>query len=255
MASILDRFSSHGKSLFLVYDDGFEQGPMDFNEDSVNPLFVLNVASQGGAHGIVLQKGFAERYYQHLTEGIRPPLIVRLNGRTNLRKHYDVYAAALTTVEEAVHLGAEAVAYSLYLGSRYEPLMLRDLGGVIRDARRFDVPVMVWSYTRGRDVVNEYSPEMVSYAARAAAELGANYVFVQWPGSAKALQVVVKAAAGVPVILAGTERVHENHLFKLVKDSLAAGISGITIGRNCTHSINPVRFINDLLKIICRPES
>lgn len=253
--SIIDRLSSHGKSIFLVYDDGFEFGPMDFNEDSVNPEFVLSIAAQGGVHGVVLQRGLAERFYQNLTHGLQAPLIVRLNGRTSLYKGHDVYAAQLTTVEEAVHLGAEAVAYSLYLGSKYEPLMLKDFGKTMRDARRLDIPVIAWVYTRGRDITNEFSPEMVSYAARAAAELGADMVCVQWPGSAKALQVVVKAAIGVPVILAGTERVHEKHLFKLTKEALAAGVSGITIGRNCTHSINPVRFIVDLNKLVCRPEA
>lgn len=253
--AILDRLSLHGQSVFLVYDDGFEHGPMDFNEDSVSPLFALNVAAEGGCHGVVLQKGLAERYYQNLVEGLRPPLIVRLNGKTSLRKDHDVYAAQITSVEEAVHLGAEAVAYSLYLGSKYEPLMLRDLGRIIRQAKHLDVPVIVWSYSRGRDVQNEYSPEAVSYAARAATELGADMVAVQWPGSAKALQVVVTAAAGTPMILAGTERVHERHLFKLAKDALHAGVSGLTVGRNCLHSQNPARFLNDLIKIMCRPET
>ncbi len=253
--AILERLSTYGKSIFLVYDDGFEHGPMDFNEDSVNPQFVLNVAAQGGCHGVVLQRGFADRYYENLTQGLQPPLILRLNGRTNLRKDNEIYAPLISTVEEAVHIGAEAVAYNLYFGSKFEPLMLKDFGQVARDARHFDIPVIVWAYTKGRDVASEFSPEAASYAARAAAELGANMICAQWPGSSKALQVVVKAAADVPVILAGTERVHERHLFKLVKDSLAAGISGVTIGRNCTHSTNPIRFLSDLKKIVCRPES
>lgn len=255
MSSLLDRLMVHGKSVFLVYDEGLEGGPMGFNEDSVNPGFALKVAAEGGCQGVVLHKGFAERYYGNLSEGLQAPLIMKLNGRTSLRKDHDVYAPQVTTVEEAVHLGAEAVAYSLYFGSKYEPLMFKEFGKIVREARRFDVPIMVFAYAKGRDVVSEFSPEAVSYATRAAVELGADMVLAQWPGSAKALQVVVQAAAGVPVILAGAEKVHERHLFKLVKDALHAGAAGVTVGRNCTHSTNPTRFLNDLIKIVCRAES
>ena len=255
MSTLLDRLTVHGKCVLMNYDDGLAEGPMGFNEESVHPSFALKVAAEGGCQGIVLHKGFAERFYHNLAEGLQAPLIVRLNGRTVLRKDHDLHVTQIASVEEAVHLGAEAVATSIYFGSKYEPLMIKDFGAAIREARRFDVPVFAWVYAKGRDVPNEFSPEAVSYAARAAAEMGADVVFAQWPGSAKALQIVVHAAAGVPVALAGTEKVHERHLFKLAKDALNAGAIGLTVGKNCLHSQNPVRFLHDLIKIVCRPES
>ena len=69
-----------------------------------------------------------------ILEGLQAPLIVRLNGRTVLRKDHDLHVTQIASVEEAVHLGAEAVATSIYFGSKYEPLMIKGAVDVAEDS-------------------------------------------------------------------------------------------------------------------------
>ncbi len=35
-----------GKCLLLAYDQGFEHGPTDFNDENVDPNFILDIAAR-----------------------------------------------------------------------------------------------------------------------------------------------------------------------------------------------------------------
>lgn len=52
--------------------------------------------------------------------------------------------------------------------------MFEELAKIKREAIKFDIPLIVWSYPRGGKVTNETAPEIVAYAARVALELGAD---------------------------------------------------------------------------------
>jgi len=58
-----EKFLENGRSIILAYDHGVEHGPTDFNEKSVDPAFVMEVAEKGKFNGIALEKGLAEKYY------------------------------------------------------------------------------------------------------------------------------------------------------------------------------------------------
>ena len=44
---ILDQILKNGKGLLLAYDHGFEHGPTDFDERSVDPAWVMEIANSG----------------------------------------------------------------------------------------------------------------------------------------------------------------------------------------------------------------
>ena len=75
--------SRDGKIMLLAYDQGFEHGPTDFNEENVDPNYIIDIAKKTGVYtGIVFQEGLAEKYY---TKDL-PPLVVKLNGKTSFHK-------------------------------------------------------------------------------------------------------------------------------------------------------------------------
>ncbi|MGB9637396.1 MAG: hypothetical protein ACPLY7_01210, partial [Microgenomates group bacterium] len=87
----LSKITKQGRALFLAYDQGLEHGPTDFNEENVDPAVVLKIADSGYFTGVILQKGVAEKYYASPPAGgsaqaYKVPLIVKLNGKTNLVK-------------------------------------------------------------------------------------------------------------------------------------------------------------------------
>ena len=149
-----------GKGLFLAYDHGIEHGPTDFNEVSVDPAFVMEVAEKGQFEAVVFHKGVAEKYYNG-----RVPLILKLNGKTKLREG-DPVSRAVCTVEEALSLGAAAVGYTVYAGSEYEREMFTEFGEIVREAHKLDVPVVLWSYPRGHSIKDQFALDVVAYAAR-----------------------------------------------------------------------------------------
>ena len=68
----------NGKSLILAYDQGLEHGPTDFDDNNVDPEYVINIARKGGYDAFACQKGIAESYYGNE----KVPLLLKLNGKT-----------------------------------------------------------------------------------------------------------------------------------------------------------------------------
>lgn len=250
MSDKLSSITRDGKALFLAYDHGFEHGPGDFNEASVNPQYILNLAVKGGFTGVILQPGVAKRYYPAFLE--RVPLVLKLNGKTNLRKDPDEsYGPLVCSVAEAVDIfGAKAVGYTFYPGSKYEPLMLKELSQVVREARTWGVPVVSWIYPRGKDIADEQAPEIVAYAARLALELGVDLAKVKWPGSQIAFEIAVKSAAPVGLVLAGGERRSPSRFLRMVKAVMAAGGVGVAVGRNVWQAEEPLEITKKIKEII-----
>jgi class I fructose-bisphosphate aldolase len=90
------------KVMLLAYDQGFEHGPVDFNEKSVDPNYIIKIAQNGNFTGIVLHEGLAARYY---TKECNVPLIVKLNGKTSFQGE-DPLSLQLCTVKKAAEMGA-----------------------------------------------------------------------------------------------------------------------------------------------------
>ncbi|MBI2622218.1 fructose-bisphosphate aldolase, partial [Candidatus Microgenomates bacterium] len=83
----LSKITTNGRALFLAYDQGMEHGPTDFDDKSVDPQNILQIAVNGGFNAIIFQKGVAEKYYMGTPFAQKIPLILKLNGKTNLIKN------------------------------------------------------------------------------------------------------------------------------------------------------------------------
>jgi len=238
--SLVDKFRRifmrRGRAIILAYDHGIEHGPTDFmdNEKSADPAYIIDIAVKLGFDGLVLQRGLAEKYY-----GGQIPLILKLNGKTSLYPGEPI-SVANCTVEEAISLGASAVGYTIYAGSGLEYKMFEELSRIKKDAVKFDVPLVVWSYPRGSKVKDEQSPEVVAYAARIALELGADAMKIKYTGDPKTFSWAVKVAGKVPVLMSGGPKTKTDEEFlKQVEGVIMAGGSGIAVGRNVWQRTDP----------------
>ncbi len=197
----LNSITREGKALFLAYDQGMEHGPTDFDDESVDPRRILEIAESGFYTGVILQKGIAEKYY--FGRGYRVPLILKLNGKTNLVKDKDPYSPLVCSVKEAKEYGAVAVGYTIYIGSEFEAKMLKEFGEIEQEAEELGLPVIAWMYPRGRNVADESDPKIVAYAARVGLELGADIVKVRFTGDEESFRWVVKSAGETKVVVMG----------------------------------------------------
>ena len=243
-----------GLGMFLPVDQGLEHGPRDFfdNPDSADPEFELRLAEEGNFSAIVLQIGPAEKHMGRYAG--RVPLVLKLNGKTEIPSDDEALSPLNASVEDAVRLGADAVGYTLYVGSPAQDRDFQQLSHVRQEANRLGMPLIVWSYPRGK-FINAKGGQLTSwaieYAARVAMELGADVVKVNLPeldlekaqqtprpyntaifDEEEAVRRVVRAAGRTPVLVSGGSRIDEEDVLAKARLSVRAGATGIIFGRN-----------------------
>ena len=245
----LNKITTKGKALYLAYDQGLEHGPeMEFNDFNVDPLYVIDIAKKGKYNGIVFQKGIAEKYNKEIKKS-KVPLILKLNGRTKLVKG-EPLSAQLATVKEAVSLGAKAVGFTIYLGSKYEEQMFEEFANIQREAHEKKLPVIAWIYPRGKAIKNDISRENLAYSARTALEIGADMAKIKYGGKKDDLKWAVKSGGRCKIVIAGGIKKSEKDFLNDVKDIMDSGVIGLAIGRNVWKSKDPLGITKKVKKII-----
>ncbi len=246
--ALLDKITRQGRALFLAYDQGLEHGPTDFDEESVNPLQVLEIADSGFFTGVILQKGIAEKYF--FNKNYHVPLIVKLNGKTSLVKDEDPYSPQVCSVAEALSYGAAAVGYTIYIGSEHEPKMTAEFGKIEQEAEEAGIPVIAWMYPRGRNIPDEKDPKIIAYAARVGLELGADIVKIRYTGDPVSFNWVIRNAGEAKVVVMGGSKEDENTFLEKTKIIMDQGAIGLAVGRNIWQSDKPLEIAEKIAKII-----
>lgn len=245
----LSKITTNGKALFLAYDQGMEHGPSDFDEENVDPNYILEIGVKGGFNAVIFQKGIAEKYYsKELKEKL--PLIVKLNGKTNLVQSQEPYSPLLCTVDEALSLGAVAVGYTIYIGSEFENKMIEEFAKIVREAHEKEIPVMAWMYPRGKNLENRDKKEISAYGARLGLELGADIIKTKYPGSLDALKWAVESAGKTKVVVSGGEKEEESEFLEMAKTIVQSEAIGMAVGRNIWQNKNPLGITKNLKNIL-----
>ena len=253
----------NGTLLFLPIDQGLEHGPIDFfpNPPSADPDYQCRLAKEGGYSGIVFHVGLASKYMKEYAGAV--PLVLKLNGKTNIPSDADAFSPVESTVEDAVRLGADAVGYTLYVGSPSQDRDFIQLGKVRAECDRYGMPLIVWSYPRGSAIEAKGGRDSiyaVDYAARLADELGADIVKLNVPKFSHAgnedsptayqklyeewkeldekeayrlaVEKVVGSAGKTMVLFSGGSKTSDEDLLLKARICMEAGATGLIFGRN-----------------------
>ena len=247
----LSKILKRGKAMILSYDQGLEHGPeSDFNDKNVDPLYIIDIAKKGKFTALVFHKGLAEAYKKEI-KASKVPLVVKLNGKTNLKKG-NYISKPTCTVKEAMKLGADAIGYTIYIGSIHEGEMFEDFDKIQKEAHKNNLPVITWIYPRGKDIKNDVSRKNMAYAARTALELGADIAKIKYGGKPDDLKWAVKSAARTKVVIAGGTKKNPKKFLEDVKNIMNSGAIGIAVGRNVWQSKDPINVANNIRKIILK---
>lgn len=244
----MDKILTKGKAMYLAYDQGMEHGPVEFNDENVDPLFIIDIAKKGDYNAVIFGKGIAEKYTKEIKKS-KIPLILKLNGKTNLFEG-EPMSEQLCTVKEAVELGAAAVGYTIYIGSEFESKMLKEFEVIEREAHSLGIPVIAWIYPRGKSIEGKSEGELMAYSARVALEIGADIVKLKWNENPKDLEWAVKAAGKCKLMVAGGVKTIEDDFLEQVRQIMASGASGIAVGRNVWQSKDPIGLSKKIRKIV-----
>lgn len=263
----------NGTALFLPYDQGLEHGPRDFfaNPEASDPRYIVRLAVEGGFNGIAIQVGLAEKFYWDYAGEV--PLVLKLNGKTDIPPDAEALSPLNATVDDAVRLGADAVGYTLYVGTPAQETDFRQYRQVRADARRLGMPLIVWAYPRGSAIDAKGGKDSfyaVDYAARTASELGADVVKVNFPHPEKrtavkggydaefspqqAVEAVVRSANRTLLLVSGGERAGDDAMLEKARLSMEAGATGLIFGRNVWQREHDesLRFASQLREILAK---
>lgn len=250
---LFGRGLQNGTLLVLPIDQGLEHGPIDFfpNPPSADPDFQWRLAVEGNYNAIACHYGLASKYMGEYAGKV--PLILKLNGKTNVPSDADAFSTLTSSVLDAVRLGADAVGYTLYLGSPSQDVDIAQFQSVREDCDRYGMPMVVWSYPRGAAIEEKGGRDSlyaVDYAARVALELGADVVKLNIPkhsdkddeqpgeyakmdftygeGAAR----VVESAGRAMVLFSGGSKLGDDDLMVKARTAMDAGATGLIFGRN-----------------------
>ena len=104
----------NGTLMLLPIDQGIEHGPRDFfpNPASKDPDYQFRLAAEAGYSALACQIGMATKYFPDYAGAV--PLILKVNGKTDIPPSNRALSTLNASVEDAVRLGADAVGYTLY---------------------------------------------------------------------------------------------------------------------------------------------
>lgn len=266
--------------MLLPIDQGLEHGPRDFyvNPPSIDPSYQIKLALAGGFSGIVLHYGLAHKYMREAAGKL--PLILKLNGKTEIPPDREAFSPLTGSVSDAVHLGADAIGYTLYVGSPAQDRDFEQFRQVREEAEFYGMPVIVWAYPRGWAIEERGGRDSVyaiEYAARVATELGADVIKLNFPKTSgieqsklpspynemaftpeDAIRQVVRAAGRSLLILSGGSRVNDEDVLEKVRLAMDAGARGMIFGRNMwqrtwDNSLSLAAQLHELLGRYSRP--
>ncbi len=241
---------SDGRAVVFAFDHGVEHGPSDFPPEHIDPRVIIGKVVEAGVDAIMMLPGIARITWD--LWGNKTALIVKVTSKTNLRPRDErLLQSVFGYVEEAVALGADAVAATVYWGSQYEDRMLQQWFAVRNEAESYGLPCLQLAYPRGPAIPNRYDVEIVRYGARAAAESGADLIKTYYTGSLETFKQVVEAASGVPVLMSGgPRREKEVDFLRDVKNVLEAGGRGVVVGRNVFQHKNPTGMMKAVIGVV-----
>lgn len=206
---------------FIGYDGGLPSGLRH-----IIPTLAAIVAGKPDA--VTMHKGIAASAWQ--PHAGKMPLILQ----SSTIRIDDSAIAQIATVEEAIRLGADAIAVAAFVRGPTEAAYLRTVADYVRDAARFELPVICHIYPRDISGVwkNSYAPEDIAWAVRCAVETGVDVVKTPYCGDVSSYAQIV-ADCPMPLVAAGGPKADSlEAALAMVGDVVKSGARGATIGRN-----------------------
>lgn len=233
-----------GKILVIALDHAIGWGVVP-GIDDIAAVMEKIVAAQPDA--ITMLKGTAEKVFRPYAGEI--PFILKA---TTFSPYQPAYDTAVATVDEAVRMGADAVAIGCTVCSDRQQELLSQLGEFVRQAALAGYPTITHIYPKGNLIGKEdwYKEEYVKYAARAGAELGVDIIKTFYTGDPASYARVVRATPANIVVSGGPKLPSLRDVMQMTYDAMHAGASGVTYGRNVWQADDPIAVVQALKHII-----
>jgi len=208
-------------------------------------------AQRGGSNVFMLSKGFARIVVPEFGRDTSFAMLLSASAAGSARRGIIVQ---IGEVEEALRLGADAAVLYVALSEENEPDMIRTLAGVGRECERLGMPLIAEAefpsaYATLESSQHEYGFDYLIRNCRLCAELGADIVKTNWPGSEELFARIVEATQ-LPMVVAGGTLITDEELLLRVEQAMRAGAVGCSVGRNIFQHENPFAITRGLGRVI-----
>ena len=212
-----------GKYLFLAFDHCIEHGAQKYEVD-LNPKRIAKIAEKGKVDALIIPLGS----YNFAKPKVN--VLIKVTGKTELVEEENQIQARIAFLEELKGKNIVGIAATVYVGSKYEHLMLENFARLRVEARKRKKLITGFFYPRTKKY-DRYSYEAVAYSARLGCEMDADIIKTYYTGSKETFKKVVEKCFK-PIVIAGGQKIDEKDFIKNVRDAIEAGASGIAVGRN-----------------------
>jgi class I fructose-bisphosphate aldolase len=188
----------------------------------------LHAIVEARPDAVTMHKGIATACWPAYAGRI--PLILQ----TSLIRPDDSIFEHVATPEDAVRLGADALAVAGFVRGSSEARHLRVIADFVRQAAAFELPIICHIYPRNLAGVPKisYVPEDIAWAVRCVVEMGVDVVKTPYCGDLAAWRDIV-ADCPTPLVAAGGPRADTlEAALAMMADVVRGGARGATIGRN-----------------------
>jgi 3-hydroxy-5-phosphonooxypentane-2,4-dione thiolase len=225
-----------GRTVMLAIDHGYFQGPttgLERVDLNIRPLVPY-------ADALMVTRGILRTVIPPATQGA---FVVRASGGPSILKELSNEQLAID-VDDAVRLGASAMAVQVYVGGEFETQTVTNMTRLVDEGYRRGIPVLGVTAV-GRELARD--ARYLGLATRICAELGAQIVKTYYceEGFDK-----VTSGCPVPIVMAGGKKLGELDALTMAYRAIQAGAAGVDMGRNIFQSAAPMAMLMAIRKVV-----
>jgi class I fructose-bisphosphate aldolase len=236
-------FAEDNRIVIVAFDHAAFMGPVRGLE---KPGQLIDSIVATGVDAILTTMGIARTFCGRFG---RLGLILRVDGGSTIRNPNLGDISLSFSVQDALRLGADAVACMGMIGFDEESSSLRNLAELSSQAAEWNMPLLAEMLVKGKDG-GEVIVEDIEFAMRVGVELGADLVKAPYAGPAKDFGKALESCYRPVVVLGGAKMDDPAALLENVTEAINAGANGVAIGRNVWQHPNPASVCRALVAIV-----
>ncbi len=225
-----------GRTVMLAFDHGYFQGPTTGLE-----RMDLTIAPLAQHTDVLMCTRGALRATMAPEAG--KPVVLRCSGGNSILTELSNELVSVE-IDDAIRLGASAMAAQVYIGAPYEHQSIANVIKLIDTGTRYGIPTMAVTGV-GADMVRD--ARYFGLATRIAAEIGAQFVKSYYVD--EGFERIVLGCP-VPIVIAGGKKLPERDALEMAYRAIDQGAAGVDMGRNVFQSTDPAAFLKALQAVV-----
>ncbi|MBS1860670.1 MAG: hypothetical protein JSS68_03060 [Actinobacteria bacterium] len=219
-----------------------------------NPVRQYEAAREGGADCIFIAPGLI-RSLAEVASASREMGVVAKITATASRGGIKHQERLIASVEHCAELGADGVVAMIPFAPENEPDVISFTGQIGEACERLGMPFVAEAefpnayYDTGVDYAADWGLPYLKRSARLCAELGADIIKSNWPGSGEQFAEIVDSVS-VPVVVAGGSRESDLEFLRRIVEARAAGALGASVGRTIFQHDRPAAIVAAISQVV-----